>query len=462
MGWFSNKPAFVALCPFLAGLVFAYYFNIPFLPLCVVALVLPALAFIFHSKKYIVQLLLILLLYMIGCLHLESRSFESGPNSIQHFADLPYTVTVEGLVLKPAEKSGRSWTTIIRADSVWVLGAGYRTQGLCLLKIYEKPDIHYGDKIVSKGQLRLPAGQRNPGAFNYKKYLAAQNIHAVLRVVSSEHIVRLDGDDGRPILARAVYSVRKFVLSVIDSSLSDQPAALLKALLVGARGDLDEELLPAFANVGVIHVLAVSGLHVGFILAGLLGFLRFLRIPDPARLFIVIIGLIFYAHLTGLKPSVVRATIMAVVYLVGLLLQRRAHLLNTLAVAAFIILVRRPLELFEPGFQLSFMAVAGIIFIYDRLSKLLRTRTKRLRDKGQVLPLFLLNLFFVSVAAQIATIPLTVYYFHRLSLIAFFAKMITSLAQKEFVSFSKNMLNLLSASKFGSRSIGTCGKQFKY
>lgn len=425
MSWFANKTAFVFVLPFLVGLLCAFYIDIPLFPVFLLALVFFVLFFLFRSRPHVAHVFLLALIILIGFLHLKLRTTQTDSKNITHFADLPFVVTIEGDIIKPIEKSANVFSTVIDVDSIWVFDRAWPATGFCVLKIYEPcHHIEYGHRVVARGQLRLPSGERNPGDFNYKKYLAAQNIDAVFRVASASNVVWLSNGHGSFVLANIIYAVRNYIIRVIDLSLSGQPAALLKALLVGLRGDIDSEIVETFANVGIIHVLAVSGLHVGFILAGLLGLLSFCRVPNPWRTLLVMVLLIFYAYLTGLKPSVVRAVIMAIVFLGGLLLQRRAHLLNTLSISALIILIVSPLDLFEPGFQLSFAAVLGIIFIYRRLTKMCSFLMKRLRDKGQLFFVRLLHLFFVTVAAQIATIPLTVYYFNRFSLISFLANLI--------------------------------------
>ncbi len=424
MSWFANKPAFLVLLPFIAGLVLAYNIDVPlrvafpFSLLCILAILV-------WRKFDISHWLLLVLFLLMGVIHLELHTRHTPPGLISHFADLPGLVSVEGVIIRPVEQRGSIFSTTLRIDSMWVLDSVWPASGACLLQMYEKCDeLEYGHRIVARGQLRLPSGERNPGDFNYQKYLAAQDIHAIFRVSAAAHIVMLNRGEGHPIMARVVYPVREFVLRAVDASLDGQPAALLKALLVGVRGEVDTGVRDAFANAGVIHVLAVSGLHVGFVLVALIGLFSFLRIPNPWRILLVMVALVFYALLTGLKPSVVRATVMAIVYLGGQMLQRRAHLLNTLSIAALIILMLSPLDLFEPGFQLSFAALLGIIFIYRRLSALTSPLKVHLAERGQVFLLHVLNLFLVSVAAQLATLPLTIYYFNRFSLIALLTNLV--------------------------------------
>ncbi|MBN1480436.1 DNA internalization-related competence protein ComEC/Rec2 [candidate division KSB1 bacterium] len=425
MRWLVNKPAMTALLPFMAGLILSFYCDFPVVPLCLLLVLLLVGSLVFQVKSKGSSIAILFLLFFAGLLRLELKMGVETANHIVKFCDLPHIVSVEGVICRPVEMHGEMQRTVLAVDSVWILHRVYPAHGSCLLQLYApRHDLKYGDRIVARGQLRSPAGERNPGDFNYRRYLAAQNIFAIFRLYSAKHIVLVKEGEGNPIFRHILLPVRHFILQVIDSSLSGQPAALLKALLIGARGELDENIRQSFVNVGVIHVLAVSGLHVGFVLAGLLGFFRFVRLPTLWRILLTCLCLIFYAFITGLKPSIIRATIMAIVYLFGVLLQRRSHLLNTLSIAAFIILFIAPLSLFEAGFQLSFVAVLGIVLIYELINRLLRPVLMPMQERGWLVVMGIIKLFVVSVAAQIATLPLTVYYFNRVSLLSFFANLV--------------------------------------
>lgn len=427
MSWFANKPALVVLFLFVGGIVLARYVSCsPFL-LWIGGGVLALACGVFYwrsrSRWFFVVALLAIASLSAGLYRI--RAYEFPNNHVKEFTDLPCLVSIEGTVQRPVERKTDRVSTVLSVDSVWVRGQGWPAAGNCLFQIYEPMhELSYGDKIVARGQLRAPAGQRNPWGFDYQKYLAAQDIHALFRVPSAQHVLVLSSGHANAFYARLILPLRSFVLRFIHANFSDDQAALLQALLLGMRGNIDEELRTTFANVGVIHVLAVSGMHVGFIAAVLLGVFGFLRLANPWRTFLVIAGLIVYAHLTGLKPSVVRATVMASVFLVGLLLQRRAHILNILAIAALIILLANPLQLFEPGFQLSFVAVAGIALIYKQFQYLLRSSFRQWREHSQTLRLWLVSLFFVSLAAQLATLPLTMYYFGRIPVISLLANLV--------------------------------------
>ena len=280
-----------------------------------------------------------------------------------------------------------------------------------------------GQRVFIRGYLSKPPGKRNPGGFDYRSYLARQNISAIfypkkgdpVRVLSSNHVGLFRTD--------LVASLRNNFSRQITHHLGQtEEAFLLKGLLLGQRGQIDREIQQRFARTGVIHVLAVSGLHVGFILLLLLGFFSILRLPEIPRTILVILALIFYASLTGGKPPVVRASLMATIILLGYLLQRRSNVVNSLAVAALILLMVNPFMLFDAGFQLSFLAVLGIVLFYNRLMNFFQFSPQN--GFQRFLKMKLLPLLIVSFAAQLGTLPLTLYYFHRLPTYALLANLV--------------------------------------
>ena len=150
----------------------------------------------------------------------------------------------------------------------------------------------------------------------------------------------------------------------IDKAFDGQSRAILKGLILGERGEITPEIKEAFSKTGFMHGLAVSGLHVGFIVLIFSTIFKLLQIPYRPNLLLTMFSALFYMFLIGFKPPVVRATIIIELYLLGLILQRRSNPLNLLATAALIILMINPLELFQASFQLSFVAVLSIfIFI---------------------------------------------------------------------------------------------------
>ena len=201
-------------------------------------------------------------------------------------------------------------------------------------------------------------------------------------------------------------------------------AALLKALILGLKGEIQPETRAHFTDTGVVHILSVSGQHVGFVLIFLLVVSRLLRLTTPWRSVFLMVSLFYYAGLTGFNPPVLRAVLMAEIFLLGALWQRQVDLYNVLATAALVILLLNPYALFDVGFQLSFAAVFGMAFFYTRLHPLF-FRSAFLKGGGwRTICRWLLELILVSIAAQLGTLPMTAIYFERVPLLATIANLV--------------------------------------
>jgi competence protein ComEC len=191
----------------------------------------------------------------------------------------------------------------------------------------------------------------------------------------------------------------------------------LKGILLADRGEIDFSTREKFVNAGVVHILAVSGLHVGFIV------LIFIVISSRFNLYIrsaiTIIGLLAFLMITNSPASVFRASLMGITLIITFMLNRKFNSYNALAIAALIILIIDPMELFNPGFQLSFSAVLSIVAIYPIFSN----GIYKFGIKNKLIKWTLL-FCSVSLAAQIGTLPFTILYFNKLSIIALFANLI--------------------------------------
>jgi competence protein ComEC len=272
-----------------------------------------------------------------------------------------------------------------------------------------------GYRIVVTGTYIKGKDKRNPGGFDYNSYLRSKGIAGTLNVDNHKDIVVIDEDIN--IFDNAIFQSRKYIDRQIRTLHSAETASLLRGLLLADRKEIDKETKTQFINSGVVHVLAVSGLHVGFI--ALIIILLFGRFNIYIRSLLTIIGLITFMLLTGVPPSVFRATVMAVVIIVAFLTNRTTNIFNSLAIAALIILIVNPYEIYSPGFQLSFSAVLAIGAIYPRIS----FAVNKLSIKSKIIRYFLL-FFGVSLSAQLGTLPFTVLYFGKISVIALFSNLI--------------------------------------
>lgn len=282
-----------------------------------------------------------------------------------------------------------------------------------LRKIYD--EIGIGNRIKIIGTIIKPRNERNPGEFDYQKYLSQQGISSIINIYKISDINILSNETW--IVSNSIHTIRKNIDETISSNHNHSTSALLRGLLLADKSLIESDLRNEFVNAGVIHVLAVSGLHVGFVI--LIFIFLFRRMNTYFRFIFTIIGLISFMVITNAPASVTRATIMAITMLAAPFSGRNYNSINSLALAALIILIFEPSQLFNPGFQLSFSAVLSIVIIYPRLSKIVlesRIKSKLLR--------YLFLFLSVSFAAQVGTLPFTLVYFQRLSIVAFAANLV--------------------------------------
>lgn len=257
-------------------------------------------------------------------------------------------------------------------------------------------DIFFGKRLFIRGKTR-------PARYGYRPDVLTGDIIAA-RV------------EGHPfgILFRPV---QKYVDDRISQLFNDEHGRIASGLIVGGSARVSGELNEVFSRAGVLHILAVSGMHVGY-MAAFLGLVLFLVPVDYRFKFVIIMaGLILYAGVTGFCPSVCRATLMAFLFGIATVLQRNVDHLHIINMTAIFFLIASPLLLFDISAQLSFAAVYGIIYLYPKLEAMIRKARRRCLK-------LLLNSMAVSVSAQVFVAPLLIYYFHRLPTYAIFSNLL--------------------------------------
>lgn len=248
---------------------------------------------------------------------------------------------------------------------------------------------------------------KNPNEFDYRNYL---NLRAVYHqaYLDSNSWKTTSENKGNQLLVWSI-QLRKKLTDQVDSwQLSENEKSVSKALLLGYRHDIDNDLLKAYSSAGAMHVLAVSGLHVGIIYVVLLYLLNIFGNAKGIKRFrtlILILALWSYALVTGLSPSVVRAATMFSFVAVAAGFNRQTSVYNTIIASALLLLLIKPTYLFEVGFQLSYLAVLGIVWLQPRFNSLWQPKNWVLKQAWDITT--------VSLAAQLATFPFGLYYFHQ-------------------------------------------------
>lgn len=279
--------------------------------------------------------------------------------------------------------------------------------------LYFPPDslsgtLTRGDEIILNSRISLPSNNGNPDEFNYPRYLIRKGISGSGFVASGQW--RITSRQVDISWQERAFRCRDYILDLYrQSGFTGDEFAVLSALTVGYKEELSEEIRESFSVSGVSHVLALSGLHVGFIFALLFFVLKSIfgtsRWGRIVRAILTITALWFFAFMTGLSSSVVRSVLMF--SLLALSSVRSGVILtgHSLSLAAFLMLIYNPEWLYDVGFQLSFVAVLGIILLQPRIFALWNMQNRGMR--------YAWGLLTVSTAAQIATAPLVIYYFSR-------------------------------------------------
>ncbi len=310
--------------------------------------------------------------FCAGTLAFLSWSF-TAPHEIASFlTEEPRQVLLRGLVVDdpmeffaPNEPERHVCVVRVhdlRTDQGWRPATGFARVRL----VSPRLALAYGDEVLLEGALSQIPAAGNPGQFDWRGALARQRIHALVAVAPFQGVVRLRVHQGRWWL-QAIAWLRHRLEQLIREHFSDSHSGLLRSFLLGQRVALDEELKQAFVETGTMHLVVISGFNVGLIAGVLELFLRLIGFPLRVRLVLSGLSLVGYCLLTGMQPPVTRATIMALVVLGALWLDRVINWPNTLAVAALVILGGSPAQLFDPGFQLSFGAVISLLVFTARL-----------------------------------------------------------------------------------------------
>jgi len=266
--------------------------------------------------------------------------------------------------------------------------------------------LRYGDVIVFSGHPEMVDGPRNPDEFDFQAYLSMKNIHYSLYLKETNW--RLLYNDPPNWWLLVAFEMRKRLQTLLQrSALNDEEYAVASAILLGNDDLMDSELRSNYVYAGAMHILCVSGLHVGIIFLVfnfLLGFLERSKRLRVVKVLLLLLIVWVYASVTGLSPSVQRAGLMVSIFIIGQLIRRRRDNLNTLAVSAVILLLIDPTLLFHIGFQLSYAAVAGILILHPPFYAMIFVKNSILDKVWSITAL--------SMAAQLATFPLAVHYFH--------------------------------------------------
>ena len=351
-------------------------------------------------------------------------------NHIQNFSD-ETRWQIAGVVDSHPVEFSYLKKFVLRADTLKHKKASYRVTGRIRVTVSgQGPVFARGDRLVFRSRLRQPRNFNNPGAFNYRRYMAFKGLWRTAYTKGSRLQVVQTASSGD--LSQQLNDVRRALAALIDRADKGPSAAVLKALVIGDRTAISSEVRDGFNRAGVGHVLAISGLHIGIVATvAFFFFHKLLRLVRPllwrawTRKGAAVLSLVpvcIYGLVSGMSPSTQRAVIMVGAFLMTFLFERERDTLNTLALAAFIILIWFPPALFSISFQLSFMAVLSILYGLSCIQKAAAIDGQNVKiGFANQLRRKLVAFFLVSLLAICGTLPLVMFYFNQISLIGLLA-----------------------------------------
>ena len=429
-----SNPLAVILCLFVLGIVFDRSLPQPALAWAAGSLLGLALRRL-SSTRITVTLSLAAAIVCLGGLRHHVHWHLFAPNNLGRFAtDLPRPVHVEVRALSrpktvPAPPAN-PLTTMPRGDhsrlevaaiGLGVAGRWKSVSGRGMLRVEgHLLNVVPGDRLKVTGKLVKPARSMNPGQFDFANYERShRRTYGLLCGSPDCVIVRQVEHRG---FRRWIDQVRSAANDQLWGNLSPQRHELAAAILLGARGQLSSDRIESFFETGTIHLLAVSGLHVGILASGLMWLARTALLPSRWSFLMVMVLAIAYAILAEARAPVIRATILVCVACLGWMLRRQASATNSIAAAALVVLVVNPCELFRAGAQLSFVAVATLARIAalssskssqeDPLDKLIRTTRPLPVRIFRTMLIAICRALCASVIVWSVTLPLVMYHFH--------------------------------------------------
>ncbi len=422
MAFLRNNPFFKLLFPLIAGILFQFYLPVS-RPTILIILGLSGLLFLIVARmrfryytKYRQGIIIAIFIFSWG---ITITAAKSTNNKI--ISDESIELIGELTQIPQHTKNGFKCEVHVEAqktENFW------KETDFKLLVFFKKDSsvasLKAGQKIVFNTQLNETKSNQNPFGFDYGSYLKLKQIGYTSFVGNNDWELLDNKVSG---IKNKALNFRQSLLSVYsENGITGDHLAVLSALTLGYKNQLDAKLKSAYSAAGAMHVLAVSGLHVGilyWILNWILSLSGWLKKFIRFRFLLVFAGIWVYAFITGLSPSVLRATVMISFLMGGKLLNRNISIYNSLAASAFILLSLNPLLLFNLGFKLSYFALTGIVFFQPKISRLFYVKFLPLRWAWE--------LTAVSIAAQLATFPLTIKHFHQFPIYFWFSNLGVSL-----------------------------------
>ncbi len=417
LSWFTIRPIFSAGILSVIGTLLGFSLSLFHIVLGFIVLYLVTLFFIYLLNGAVTRTAFILPLCLLF-FALYSCYFNAQNISVIPKEDEGAEISLEGVIVSPITLDGNRVAFRMSAEQVY----GVKSQEIFLieLRLEEESELKIvnawqrGDRVRLTGNLEQPSSGRNFGDFNYRQFLLRQHIHWVVDIRGLSPIQVTEPEQfGWHHIGRWNDSLRGKLSDVIKQVHGPPHYGFVQSLVIGMKDRLDPELFESFSELGLTHILAISGLHVAVFTGGLFMVFRLLRLTKERSLVLAMVAIPFYMLLSGGTPSVVRAGIMA---LIGMYAHKKQLLkdgLHIVSIACMLMLLLNPFYIYNVSFHLSFIVTTGLIVGVPLMVKLLPIRYKAFK-----------NALAVTLTAQWVSFPFSIYYFNQFSVWSWIANLV--------------------------------------
>jgi competence protein ComEC len=416
-----KRPLVILTVIFCLGIILADWIKLPLAliyGLAIISLVFSLLSF---KQRLIFYLLLFSSVFLLGVFCLKNYQF-LAPCHISKFIKYSYygdnkSYTVKGVIVNTPELRQNKTILILKTQEIVFRNLKHNCCGNILVYLKGHRDLYYAEELILTGNLYHSFNNRAYKRKSYGNYLYNQGIRAIMNVRSPAGVIKLNKGKTRSFKGLAFWLKAKME-EIIFKHVSPIAASILDAMILGERKNIPAWVNNSMIKSGTVHILVVSGFNVGIVAFMVILFLKLIRIPRRIRFYIATPLLIIYCLATGASTPVVRATVMAIVFMFSYWVKREPDIYNSLSLACLFILAVNPRQLFDVGFQLSFASVISIVCLYPKLKSLLRVGSLKIRFIR-----FTLEGCLVSLSAWLGTMGLVAYYFKIFSPVTVLANM---------------------------------------
>jgi competence protein ComEC len=426
------RPVIPLLLAMISGIAAGVWFPGYGMWMVIAASLCMAALIVLIRKKKTARVIPMILLFALGNLSVQPWAAPRFPaDHIIHFTGSRFQ-KISGVIAESNAGRLHRQRCILRIEMLERNGNTFKVKGRIRLTVSgDDPKLSEGDRIVFKGRIAPIRNFNNPGGFDYRRYMAFKDVWGSA-YVQADKLIRIEKKSEKGIGA-VLAEARSRISDLIDRLGDHEQKGVLKALLVGDRNGISVELKKAFNRVGAGHLLAISGLHIGIIAAvsffifkwilSHIGFFLSHAWTKKGAVLLSAVPVLTYGLLSGMSPSTQRAVIMVMVFLAAFLFEREHDLINTLAIAALLILMVCPPCLFSISFQLSFAAVLAVIYGLSKIPTPLPANQNQ-TGKWKKFIIKLYYFFMTSFFAIAGTLPIVMYYFNQASLVGLPANII--------------------------------------